>query len=250
MKSDYFGYVYKTTNLIDGKIYVGQHMSPVFDERYLGSGRLLWDVIEKYGKDAFTCEVVCWCRTPDELNEFEIKYIAEFDSCNPEIGYNLASGGVWNGFRGCKHTEEYKEFMRTISIGRTMPEEVRRKIGKANRGKVESRRRGVETRRLSGGYQTPHSDDALVQMGVHLGKSNVGRKRSEDAKRKIAEGNRGKVVSSETREKLRVASSGRSMSDDAKRKRDTPEWRAALSASLKRYHENKRNALSGVTSEK
>lgn len=45
-----FGYVYKTTNKVNNKIYVGKHKSNCFDENYLGSGTLLSSAIKKLGR--------------------------------------------------------------------------------------------------------------------------------------------------------------------------------------------------------
>jgi hypothetical protein len=44
-------YIYKTTNLINGKIYIGKrsHKNPEKD-KYLGSGNVLKQAISKYGK--------------------------------------------------------------------------------------------------------------------------------------------------------------------------------------------------------
>ena len=53
-----FGYVYKTTNKVNNKIYVGKHKSNRFDENYLGSGVLLSSAIKKYGKENFITEVL------------------------------------------------------------------------------------------------------------------------------------------------------------------------------------------------
>ena len=36
-----YGYVYKTTNLINGRIYIGQHKSNGWDEQYIGSGKFV-----------------------------------------------------------------------------------------------------------------------------------------------------------------------------------------------------------------
>ena len=46
-----------------------------------------------YGEDSFTFKVLCECKTEDDINALEIKYIKEYDSCNPDIGYNIALGG-------------------------------------------------------------------------------------------------------------------------------------------------------------
>jgi len=61
--------IYKTTNLINGKIYIGldTHNNP----KYLGSGKLLHFAIEKYGISAFSKEIIDRGETIKELNEKE-----------------------------------------------------------------------------------------------------------------------------------------------------------------------------------
>lgn len=91
-----FGYIYKTTNLINGKIYVGKHKwskEGCLDENYLGSGTYLARAIDKYGKENFICEILDTANSLDELNERERFYIKELDAMNQSIGYNLTRGG-------------------------------------------------------------------------------------------------------------------------------------------------------------
>ena len=57
-------YIYLTTNLIDGKKYIGQHAGSVNDN-YLGSGVLLTKAIEKYGKENFKKEILEICKKSD-----------------------------------------------------------------------------------------------------------------------------------------------------------------------------------------
>lgn len=52
-----------------------------------------WNAIRKYGKDAFSHEVLEVCETLEEANLAEQKWIDHFDSKNPEKGFNLAEGG-------------------------------------------------------------------------------------------------------------------------------------------------------------
>lgn len=88
-----YGYVYKTTNLLNNKIYIGQHKSKVFDPKYYGSGSWFSSVFKKYGKENFICEIIEECETLEILNEREIYWIEYFQSRNPSIGYNIAKGG-------------------------------------------------------------------------------------------------------------------------------------------------------------
>lgn len=89
------GYIYKTENLINGKLYVGQKSSSIFlGEKYLGSGKALNYAIQKYGKENFKTELVCWCFSKEELDKKEIEYIEFWDTRNKHIGYNIAPGGT------------------------------------------------------------------------------------------------------------------------------------------------------------
>jgi len=84
--------IYKTINLINGKIYVGQDSNNNPD--YLGSGLLLEKAFEKYGKENFKKEILEECFSKEELNIREIFWIKELNSNNKDIGYNIAKGGL------------------------------------------------------------------------------------------------------------------------------------------------------------
>ena len=88
-----YGYIYKTTNLVNGKIYIGQHKSQVFDKEYHGSGKLIRRAFEKYGIDNFKTELLKWCETRSDINKYEKIYIHIYHSNDLEIGYNISEGG-------------------------------------------------------------------------------------------------------------------------------------------------------------
>jgi group I intron endonuclease len=83
--------VYKTTNLITGKFYIGKDKYD--NPNYMGSGIKLKDAIKSYGKHNFTKEILEYCNSYEHLNEREKHWIEEYNSTNPSIGYNISTGG-------------------------------------------------------------------------------------------------------------------------------------------------------------
>ena len=114
-----YGYIYKTTNLINGKIYIGQHKHSEFDTNYFGSGTLLFRAIDKYGKDNFKCELIKEAYSQQELNDLEKYYIEVFNSRDIAIGYNLAEGGIggshaaWNKGLTKENSESVAKYTET-----------------------------------------------------------------------------------------------------------------------------------------
>jgi group I intron endonuclease len=87
----HIGYIYKTTNLVNDRCYIGKKNKSEFDSSYYGSGIALQSAINKYGKQNFIVEVLHWATTVEELNQLEITAIAEHKSINNT--YNIAAGG-------------------------------------------------------------------------------------------------------------------------------------------------------------
>lgn len=85
-----YGFIYKTTCLINGKIYIGQTIRK--RDSYLGSGRSLELSIKKYGKENFKREILCTCGNQKVLDLMEEHFIKKFNSTNKSIGYNILQG--------------------------------------------------------------------------------------------------------------------------------------------------------------
>lgn len=91
MKSQHF-LIYKTTNLINGKIYIGKHIARCIDDGYMGSGKLLKRAISKYGIENFVREILHECSSEEEMNAKEAEIVTE-EFCNLDTNYNLCVGG-------------------------------------------------------------------------------------------------------------------------------------------------------------
>ena len=121
------GFIYKITNNVNGKVYVGQTKQNVRDRFYRHCSRIgsthelnmaIHKAIRKYGKQNFTLEVI---EETENLNEREKYWIAFYDSY--KTGYNSTLGGQ-NGYKPFKeeHTseiiEKYKEGKSLREIGK------------------------------------------------------------------------------------------------------------------------------------
>lgn len=109
------GIIYKTTCLVNGKIYIGQ--SKHNNENYFGSGMKILLALREYGKGNFIKEILkCNVKTQKKLNILEKIFIKKFDSTNSKIGYKILPGSS-RGF-GNKWNEEQKRLMREKMVGR------------------------------------------------------------------------------------------------------------------------------------
>lgn len=73
------GIIYKTTNLVNGKIYIGQHHCKTDEfDGYLGSGVSLTNAVRYYGPENFKRETLRVCDTQLQLDAWEMLYIKRF----------------------------------------------------------------------------------------------------------------------------------------------------------------------------
>ena len=153
-------FVYLTTNLINGKKYVGSHTCKKND-LYLGSGKALLLAIKKYGPKNFNREILEECPDIISARKLEKKYISEFNTISPN-GYNISpTGGCELGYTGSvspetiikiktklkgrkspmknkHHSEKTKILMSSIHLGRNHTEKSKQKISASKMGHIVS----------------------------------------------------------------------------------------------------------------
>lgn len=224
-----YGYVYKTTNLINGKIYIGQHHSETFDEKYYGSGKILNRAIQKYGLENFICELIEFCPTKDILNSKEQYWIKYYNSQDISIGYNITNGGdgIISPIPECM-----REHLRQVNTGRYVSEKTKQKLSIVHSGsnngfygKVHSE---ITRKHISETIKQQYKNGRINCMtGVHrYGKDAIryGAKLSDETKRKISESVKGFKHTDEAKQKMSDSVRNRVfINDGIKNKRVKPE---------------------------
>lgn len=124
--NNYYGFIYITTNKINGKKYIRQKKYYGNHETYLGSGIALKNAINKYGRENFTRKIIEECETKEKLDEREKYWIKYYNAANSDNFYNITNGGD-GGFGSGKNSPWY---------GKHLSQETKDKLSKIKRGKT------------------------------------------------------------------------------------------------------------------
>lgn len=174
-------YIYRTTNLINGKTYIGQHKTKdIMNDKYVGSGKILWQAIEKYGKENFKNEVIEVVESKFQANIMEKVWIKKERTIG-KAEYNIADGGQGGNFRKSEETKrKLSEALKgniPWNTGKHLSEETKKKLSEAKKGKHH---KGV-----------PHSEESKKKISETL----KGRKpydMTDETRRKMSETRKGK----------------------------------------------------------
>lgn len=230
--------IYKITNLLNGKMYIGQHRTDNLDDGYMGSGKWLERAIKKYGVENFRKEWIMFCEDADELNYWERVFVDETWVMRSDT-YNLCLGGEGGGtFMGRHHSESTKQTMSASHkgnkncLGKKLSIETKMKISKSLLGKKVS----DETRqRLSSSLRKARGRPE-VKESYRLTAKQRGQKISAALRGRVGFWS-GKTMSDETKEKMSKTRTGKKFPKETKRK---------ISEAMKSYWA-KRRAVDNLT---
>jgi len=163
--------VYITTNLINGKKYIGSHIIKKDNDNYLGSGVNLKKALNKYGKNNFNREILGYTNNPKDMKELEEYYLDYYNCVTSNIFYNATkySSGITYNTWGDKIRETNKG--NKYNLGRPMSEFTKLQLKNSVQGKSNMSEKGrsiVKLKNLGNKY-------ALGNKFSQESKNNLGR---------------------------------------------------------------------------
>jgi hypothetical protein len=245
-----YNYIYQTTNLINGKIYIGKHSTDNINDGYMGSGVNLTKSIKKYGKENFIKTILHLCSNEQEAFDKEKELVNE-SFVQRKDSYNIAIGGGGsksNGsFRnprkkcinGMKNKIVVKDFegkifvidkndydkmsnMSLIWTGRKHSEDTKIKQSFVKKKMFEEGKLKPLCGKSNGMYGKRHSPDNIEKMR-NYGKISM----TPDRKEILREINKnrkgfwdGKNLDSEHKDKIRTAMMGKNKRNKTQEERD------------------------------
>ena len=167
--------VYKITNLINGKIYIGVHKTDDLNDDYMGSGKLLKRAQEKYGIENFAREYLQVFDNAEDMFKMESELVNEEFIARDDT-YNLKVGGK-GGF----------DFINSsgFNIYEGHSEQVKKNLAKATAAFVRMLKEDLEFRQMYAEKQSAIMKKRILESGAMW----TGRVHSDDTKKKIGEKN-------------------------------------------------------------
>lgn len=173
--------IYKVTNTVNGKYYIGKHQTCDPFDGYYGSGKALVAAIKLHGKDKFYKEVLYVFDNEADMNAKERELITE-EIVNDPMSYNMGVGGEGGAhFKGKKHSEKTRQKLSHIHTGKAYEYDRYSEARKKTHFKVGNQ--FWKNRKYD--HHTEESKEKIRAARALQPPPNKGRKMSEEQKEKI-----------------------------------------------------------------
>jgi group I intron endonuclease len=133
--------IYKTTNKLSGKYYIGCHQTDNLNDGYIGSGKYLKHAIKKYGIENFKFEILHIVLTKQDMFQLERELVNDAlvkdpQSYNLKIGGSGGNPGIVGAFTGKTHSAATKEKIRQAAFNQITTDQKRIKLSQNNWAKT------------------------------------------------------------------------------------------------------------------
>lgn len=185
-----FHFLYKTTNTLNGKIYIGAHSTQDLNDGYLGSGKQILDAIKKNGRHVFMREILEIFETREHAFLREAEIVNE-EFIKSDMNYNMCPGGLGSTIK----SEDFKKKVSEKLKGRTFSQDTKDKMSK-NNGMKKSWTKKPSTKppvllgKDNGMYGKKHSEQSLKLMSEN--RKAVVIEYTDELRKALGENSRGK----------------------------------------------------------
>lgn len=223
-----YHYLYKITNSINQKYYIGIHSTNNLNDNYCGSGKAIIEAIAKYGVKCFVKEILAFYPTRYELSNAEHDIIGK--TYLLKESYNECPGGdmkqrfsdpeYYDIYVGYKRSDEQRKLLSERSKAQWRDPEYRKRYFETikNEEYIEKQRQRTKEmwkdpeyrRKVSESNKKAYSDPELRK---YMSEINKGKKRSEETRKRIGAASKGRICSPEKRKKLSESGKGKGAGD-------------------------------------
>lgn len=193
-----YGYVYKITNKINNKYYIGKRVKSSFDENYWGSGVNIKRALDKYGKENFYREILDTAESDEELNEKEKFYIGDY-YLTDELCYNLTEGGKNNKRSPEVHRRQGETLKASYASGKVVHPMLGKHLSKEQKILISK-----------------NTKNAMQKPEIHSKLIGNTRPRTDKEKRAVSERFKGIPKTEEHKQKISESLTGRSFTNERK----------------------------------
>lgn len=184
-----YNYVYKTTNIVTGTIYIGVHRTDKQDDRYLGSGNLIKRAISKYGAENFKKDILKFFSSYKDALSYERELVTQ-EFIDSKDNYNLYEGG----YGSCARSIYTRELISKNKTNKWRDDKMYRlRMIEALRSEDRRKKLSVSIKRWISLNPDSHKErmnkiNSSIKKITRTADWHRGRKRSEAAKENIRNG--------------------------------------------------------------
>jgi len=180
--------IYKITNLINNKIYIGAHSTENIEDGYMGSGVFIKQAIQKYGIENFKKDILhdfeskeeMYSKEKDLVNE---AFIGRKDTYNAKVGgsggYSSTNKDEWKSNLSKAQIKRFANGAIPSMLGKTHSEETKKKISLNSKGRFD----GEDNPMYGKPCYLNMSDEEKNTWKENIRKGNTGKSRTDEHKK-------------------------------------------------------------------